>query len=394
MHEVDRAEIIAKRLQPWFGEEIEALYSLPPYKAKGVLMGTAVWGKEYIERFALYCLPSIGSPANLAALAGRCRIVLYCEAAAKPVLFRLTRWLARAEIDVQFISIPDWVMELTADFEQRFFVLGCTQNLLAHQAGRAGLGFHMLMPDHVYGQSYFANLMRLSEQHQAIAQAGVSTRIATAADELEKYRDPASGALNVPDLALGDIAATCMHPESRMHLMNKATIPEKMPKSHRLIWQGKDHVRIHSCHVNAAWLAPHLVRDAPIAFTSTMDCLLPEYVPGAEFYTPAIDDGMAYIEISSDKKPTLSTMVGADEMAEWVWNQVSFSTDFFPYFHRPMLLPTSPNAEGMEADEIDRQYKQVLSLLDERKAGMMEAFLQRRFGSRFEKDALQPEMVR
>jgi hypothetical protein len=125
-----------------------------------------------------------------------------------------------------------------------------------------------------------------------------------------------------------------------------------------------------------------------------MDCLLPEYVPGAEFYTPAIDDGMAYIEISSDKKPVLSTMVDADEMAEWVWNQVSFSTDFFPYFHRPMLLPTSHNAEGMEADEIDRQYKLVMSLLDERKAGMMEAFLQRRFGSRFEKDAMQPEMVR
>jgi hypothetical protein len=394
MHEVDRTEIIAKRLQPFFGEQIEELYSQPPSKTRGVLMGTAVWGKEYIERFAMYCLPSIGSPGNLAALAGRCRIVLYCEAAAKPVLFRLTRWLARAEIDVQFITIPDWVMELTADFEQRFFVLGCTQNLLAHQAGRSGMGFHMLMPDHVYGQNYFANLFRLSEKHQAIAQAGVSTRIATAADELEKYRDAASGALVVPDQALGDIAARHMHPESRMHLMNEASIPDRMPKSHRLVWLAKDHVRIHSCHVNAAWLAPHLVRDAPIAFTSTMDCLLPEYVPGADFITPAIDDGMAYIEISSDKKPTLSSMVGADEMAEWVFTQTSFTDDFWPYFKAPMLLPTSPNADGMEVDEIDRQYNQVLSLLDERKVGLMEAFLRRKFGNRFQQDAMMPEAVR
>jgi hypothetical protein len=392
--EADRSSLIAKRLQPFFGEEIEALYSAPPCKASGVLMGTAVWGKEYIERFGLYCLASIGAPANMAALKGRCRMVLYCEQAAKPVLFRITRWLARAEIDVQLMTIPPWVMELTQDFEQRFFVLGCIQNVLAHQAGRSGMGFHMLMPDHVYGQGYFANMFRLAEQHQAIAQAGVSTRIATAADVLEQYRDAASGALVVPDQALGDIAVQHMHPESRMHLMNDASIPDRMPKSHRLIWQAKDHVRIHSCHVNAAWLAPHLVRDAPIAFTSTMDCLLPEYVPNAEFVTPDLLDGMGYIEISSDKKPVLSSMVGPDEMAEWVWNQISFTADFTPYFAAPMELPTSRDDAGMEIAEIDRQYKQVMALLDERKAGLMQAFLQRRFGNRFQQDAMLPEAVR
>jgi len=48
----------------------------------------------------------------------------------------------------------------------------------------------------------------------------------------------------------------------------------------------------------------------------------------------------------------------------------------------------------MEDAEIDQQYERVLSLLNERKAGMMEQFLQRKFGSRFEKDALLPEAVR
>jgi hypothetical protein len=117
-------------------------------------------------------------------------------------------------------------------------------------------------------------------------------------------------------------------------------------------------------------------------------------VPNAEFVTPAIDDGMAYIEISSDKKPVLSTMVGPDEMAEWVWNQISFTSDFSPYFAAPMVLPTSHNAEGLETAEIDRQYAAVMALLDERKAGLMQAFLQRKFGSRFQQDAMLPEAVR
>jgi hypothetical protein len=109
---VDRYEVIVKRLQPWFDEENSHLYGEAPVRGEGVLIGCPVWGKEYIERFALYSLPSIGSPANLAALAGHCRMVPYFQTEARPVLFWLTRWLSRAGIDIQFRTIPDSVLKL------------------------------------------------------------------------------------------------------------------------------------------------------------------------------------------------------------------------------------------------------------------------------------------
>ena len=39
-------------------------------------------------------------------------MVLYVETEARPVLFRLTRWLSPAGIDIQFRTIPDWVLKL------------------------------------------------------------------------------------------------------------------------------------------------------------------------------------------------------------------------------------------------------------------------------------------
>lgn len=391
----DRIEHIAKRLQPWFDVEMYEIYSQPPVAAPAqlsLLMGFPVWGKEYIQRCALYNLASMASPANLAALKGRCRLVIYTENEARPVLFRLARWLNRAGVDLVFRVIPDWVLELTKEWESQFFVVGCVQNILAHMAGRAGFAFSMTMPDHVVGPQYYPNLFRLGRKHEAIYQAGLSIDIGQAAEEIEKYRAE-DGSISVPDIVLGDMAAKWLHPQSHAHLMNLATVPDKMPKSHRLIWQGKESIRIHSCHGNPIWLAPHLMRDAPIAFTSTMDCLLPEYVPG-EFYVPTPQDQMAFLEVSDFRKPELGHSVDADEFAEWVYNQTSFTEDYWPYFKRPSVMKCSLQPDGMDEAEIDRQYAQIMDVLAVRKERIMGEFLQRKFGSRFRQDAALPAMAK
>ena len=390
----DRAEHIAKRLQPWFDQEMYEIYGSPPDAPPGhwaqqhmtrLMMGFPVWGKEYIQRFVLYGLASIMAPPNLAALKGRCRVVIYTENAARPVLFRLTRPAHRAGIDFVFRNIPDWVLELTKEWESQFFVVGCVQNICAHMASRAGMAFSMTMPDHLVGPQFYPNLIRLGQKHEAIYQAGLSIEIGAAAEHIEQFRAE-DGSLSVPDIELGNLAAKHLHPQSHAHLMNLAKVPDHMPMSHRLIWQGKESIHIHSCHGNPIWLAPHLLRDPPIAFTSTMDCLTPEYVPG-EFYVPTPQDQMAFVEVSDFRKPELGQSVSADGFAEWVFNQTSFTDDYWPYFKRPSVMRCSPQPEGLDESEIDRQYAQVMEVLETRKGKMMSEFLQRKFGNRFQQDA-------
>ncbi len=395
----ERYRVIVDQMQPWFNSEMTELYSQQPaappnFMGQTLLMGCPLWGKDYIFRFIAYCMASLMAPANIAALKGRTRLVLYIPAAARPMLFRLTRPLVRAGVDIIFRDIPDWVMGLADDFNFQFAILGCVHNVVAHMAGRAGMAFHMLMPDHVYGHGYFPNLFSLAIKHDAIVQCGVSTNIDEAKDLLEAGRQP-DASLALSEVQLGDIAVKCMHQESKMHRMNESKIPDSMPKSHRLTWTGRDFLQIHSCHENPAWLAPQLVRDAPIAFTSTIDCLLPEYIPSqivegqliTKFYTPTIDDGLAFIEISPPTKLVLASRVDAAEFASWCWNQVSFTEDYWPYFKQPTVMRTSVNPDGLAKSVINQQLSQVYKILQDAKPLLMEQFLQRKFGNRFDRDA-------
>jgi len=413
----NRFSIVTKKLEPWFDEEMADLYSHGATRRPGdVLMGIPIWGKEFLERFSIWCLPTLGSPENIKALAGRCRLVIFRPPAARPLLFRLTNWLRRAGIEVQYRDIPDWVMaEMVAGedaspeereykYDLQFCMIGCVQNILAHMAGRDGMGFHMLMPDHVYAKDYFANMFRLAKNHDAIVQAGLSVNIETAAPVLEAYRnqDPAGGELVIPDRALGNVAVAHMHAESLALFMNHGNLKpgeERIPRGPRLIWQSKEALHIYSCFQNAVWLAPHLMANAPIAFTSTMDCLLTEFVPPGEsgeprIYIPKPSDGMGFIEVSPPEKRIFGKFVSAPQFCEWLWNRVNFTRDYWPYFKRPMVLETDLNPDMPFGFEVEEQFSQVMGMLEETRARFLDNFTDRKFASRFTREKLLPKVAR
>jgi hypothetical protein len=398
---------VAKKLEPWFDAEMAVLYGRPAaYRTDSVLMGCPIWGRTFIERFATWCLPSLASPGNLRALAGSCRLVIYAPAAARSMLFKRTAWLRMAGVELMFRPIPDALLAEMAPApdatpEQRaekyatqFCLIGCVQNLLAHQAGRDGMGFHMLMPDHVYAKDYFTNMRRLAEVHDAIAQAGISVDLEAAAPALEEHRDAESGALVLPDRALGALAAAHMHPECLALFMNHGSIPDKLPIGPRLIWQSPEALHVYSCFNNPAWLGPDLCANAPIAFTGTMDCLLPEFVPDDQFYVPTPADGMAFVEVSPPGKPVPGRWVSGSDYCEWWWARNSFVRDYHAYFKRPTIFETSPRDADMAgrpllaADEVRRQFVQVMDMLEASRARLLDNFTTKRFGSRFARDHL------
>jgi hypothetical protein len=278
-------------------------------------------------------------------------------------------------------------------YATQFCLIGCVQNLLAHQAGRDGMGFHMLMPDHCYAESYFSNMRRLARVHSAIAQAGLNVDLEAAAPALEEHRDAESGALVIADRDLGDIAAAHLHAESLALYMNHGSIPDKLPIGPRLIWQSPEALHVYSCFNNPAWLSADLCANAPIAFSGTMDCLMPEFVSGS-FHVPTPADGMAFVEVSPPGKPVPGKWVDGAAYCSWWWARNSYTRDYHAYFQRPTLMETSCHDADMagnllpDADEVRRQFSQVMDMLEASRSRNLDDFTTRRFGSRFARDRL------
>src|SRR5262245_35918922 len=100
-------------LEGWFGAEMARLYGRPPRRPdsrKPLLLGCPVWGKKYVDRFAHYCLPTLMSPRNAAALEGRTRMLIYTDADSFSEVWAYTRGLEARGIELQMILISPDVM--------------------------------------------------------------------------------------------------------------------------------------------------------------------------------------------------------------------------------------------------------------------------------------------
>lgn len=387
---VRHMQTMAPMLSEWFSHELMVIHSQMPQRNGGLLMGCPVWGDDYIRRMLLYSLPTLGTDANINALRDRCWLVLYSRAADRPYIWKMTRWLRQMGIHTIFRDIPEDLLKLAVIPEARYGLLGATQNILAHMAGHAGMGLHMYMPDHLYEAGYFESLMRLREQHDAIVQLGVSVNAATVRGPLQQFRDP-SGALVLPGVALGDLALEHMHDRSAKLMLNGADFPNELPDSQQWIWKGRDAVHLAGASQNPVYIAPHLCLDAPVAFTSTLDMLHVEYIPAhdgvPQFYVPGPEDGMSFFEMSDENRIPVE---GYANYTRWLyrsWSQVAFTDDYLPYLERRSLMPISPNEDGMEVEEIDRQHRQMMLMLRSGKREAMEIYFNGQNPARWERAA-------
>ena len=210
-------------LKRWFWGEMRRLTSLPSAPATGLLMGCPLYAltkedgtrdEDFIDRFFFFCLPSILAKRNAAVLQGNCTIVIATDEGSYERFWLMRRKLRQNHgIDCQIVIIPDDIMALVNDRPlNKYWLLGTVQQLLLQMAASAGQGFHMLMPDHIYSHAYFENLFRLSIQDgfEGLAQTGISADIEGVLPELEQYRTD-SGALEIPDVDLGDMGYRHLH---------------------------------------------------------------------------------------------------------------------------------------------------------------------------------------
>lgn len=357
-------------LEGWYGKEMSDLYRGQPWRGPGILMGCPVWGEKYLERFEKYCLPTIMSPKNHAALKGRCRMVLFTDMASYARLLHFTEGMETVGFDLDLRIIPQEIMAqlpppgAKADDPRhlnKYWILGVAGNVQVQMAKRAGMAFHMLLPDHVYEQDYFPNMFRLGAKYEGIAQTGISANVDGCGPELETYKQE-GGAITIPGRDLGDMGWRHLHKQTRASLMNDATIPDDLPESHLWTWQGRDKLHLYCCHMNAAYLSAAMCDKAPSRIPATIDAELPAFMP-KDFYVPTAEDGMTFIEVSDETKADNPKRVNAKKFAQFCWMKVRYGKQWMPYVERVCEVPIHPQATYMEADEIEAEHARLLAML-------------------------------
>jgi hypothetical protein len=339
-------QALIKELASWFSKVMDDLYEEWPDHIDGVLMGCPIWGKTYRERFEHYCLPTLAAPENLAALRGRCRLVLFSDGEGRSQLLRMLKPLEQHGIEFVLLTIPPAVLARAEERElDRYPILGCVQNMLIQMAGRYCMGLHMLMPDHSYPERYFPKMFALGEKYEAIVQCGLCVDIDSAKWEIEDYRT-ADKELIIPSHELGDLGWRHLHKRMRMLVVNNA--PDgKMPQSHFLMYQGRDRLRIHSPHMNPVWLSARLCLKAdlprePKTLIATIDTRLPALIDGTPVHIVQPEDEMMVIEVSDDTKAAPSKFVEFDDFAMRAWQQIGFSDSFDPLFNSGCEIAIAP----------------------------------------------------
>lgn len=350
-------------LEGFFGKEIHDLKSTTPWRSRGLLMGGVCWGEKYMDRLENLCLPSIMGPANYETLKGRCRLVLYTDMKSYARLDTMTEGLENVGIDVHLRLIPDELLKIhnTGDPFIKYWILGVAQNACIQMAKRAGMAFHQFHPDHIHEETYFPNLFRLSDSHEAIAQTSISASV-TAIPELEQFIAE-NGALVISGRDLGDIGYRHLHKQTRASLMNTAKLPDDLPESHLWTWQGRDKLNISCCHMNMAYLSPNLVQQATPRIPATIDAELPHFIKKTPFHVPTAEDGMTFIEVSDETKADNPRRVNSIDFAKHCWLKTRFSMDWWPYVERMCEIPIKPQAKFAHEAKIRKEHKLLMKML-------------------------------
>lgn len=348
-----------------FGNDMVELWNPFNMGARdGLLMGCPLWGADFIASFEKYCLPSILSAANIAALKGRCRLVLFTNADSFIRLVSIAKKIQQQGIEVGISIIqPEFFAELAAHRLNKYWVLGTLQNTLIQMAGKWGMSIHMLFPDVIYNREFFPNLERLGIEHGAVVLAGpVAMECAELCEEIEACRH--DGTLDIEARDLGNMGLCYLHPMQRVKVLNSRDLEKDMPAGTIwLAWAARTKFCIYTAHTNMAWLSAELCAAAPSRIPATIDAELPVFMP--RFYTPKADDGLAYLEINDpgSERAYSTERLPFARFAQGFWTNIKFDDRYMPFFNECCEVPVHDVPGGLDEEEIQRQHAYVVKRL-------------------------------
>lgn len=345
-------------LLDWYREERARIYSRSASRAGDLLIGTQVWDKKYLDRFARYLVPTMMAPANLAALSGRARMLIYTRAHEVEDVWKIVRILEANGIEIEVAMMPP-----LGDVKAQM-VLGTIHSAMMTAAGHWMMGLHATYADHLYSERYFPNLFRLIEKHpQGICHYSLSCQLEGAAPAIEKFRS--NGSLAIPAADLGTLAFQHQHQQTKPFIVNDLA-PGRMSPTAYLVWRGMDRLWLHCPHTNPVYLSPIdcLSLRTPNVKTvvAALDLRCP-YVFSRAPYVPTIEDNMQVIEVSDVSKEE-RTDASWEEFAKLTWAVMRWRDDFLPFWTRPSVLAIREHDKPyVEEEEARRQFAAIFDRL-------------------------------
>lgn len=323
--------------------------------AARMVMGTPVWGEPYTSDFLAYGLPSILASREALDAAGW-SLVLYVDDESWK---RLAPRFEVGDIPSQFRLIPGDIMAAVRENGQwKYPILAAVHNILIHEAGRLGAGFHMMVADGIYSEHYFANLLRLGAHHQAIPHTGFATERVPTLAALEPFLQ--GGVLRIPAPDLGQIGWDNLVTPWRGWALTEDM--DMMPEAHWMHARGTDRVHLHSAHQSAGWIGPDLCKRVTAPLGGTVDSELPRYMGNAPYATQLADE-MTMVALAGSSPQT-----GLTPFARYkteFWRFIGNNREFLPYMAQPCPVPlASLDPEQASVDELNARAARLMAALE------------------------------
>ena len=353
--------MVTKLIEEWHAWMLKE----PMLLQGGIVMGCPLWGEDYTDYFINYGLPSIVAPRNRMALENAdWQMVMFVDEQAEARLADIVD-----SQHVMLVRLPEDILAgIRIDPMYEYPLLAAVHNLLIHKARDIGAGFNMMVADCVYSEGYYANLLRLAKEHEAIADTSLVLS-ADAAPLLRAYRQK-DGSLSIPGWALGYLSVERMARAWKTWSMDGITDFEQMPCSHYVHVRSRDTVRVHCAHKNAAWMSNARCQKVEPGLGGTIDSELPRYLAGS-FYTPKITDDMVGVGFANDEGDgQVPLQAFADYKAEF-WRFIGGKDErprenhFLPYFTNPCEFPAPHDEQYPDGAELDARFGRLMEKLYE-----------------------------
>jgi len=354
-------------MNAWYDSEMAFLYGnryVPraSLQQNHILMAAPVWGVEFMETFVNYCIPSILAERNRKALASRCTLLLFTNRDSQRALLSTTHALSKYGIELVLRRIPDAVAdEINKDNMNKFWTLGVAHTLAIQHAVRYGMGFSMLVPDHIYSDHYYESLSNMQQQHDVILQTSITADIEGMRNGLTGARR-SDGSIEISAQELGELGFRHMHAQTKQYMIKPTDFPDKMPYTQFQVWTRKDSLAIYSGFFNPVWMSYAQCARIASASLSTLDTRMPD-MDIQKFAVPGLEQEMVYIEMSSSSKLAMAPVVGKNIWIDRAWEQMKYDPAYMPYRQAPSHVPIMIQDEYATDEQIITTQKQIDAML-------------------------------
>lgn len=345
----------------YYARGIESFSNIQP-ENDGILLAVSVWGEDYLKRFLNLVIPSLLEEKNIAALKQKkATILIHTDTNGRDSIcdHESIAQLIKSGIQVQFMLLDEDVIGLISTIpNSKYWHLGMTQSLHLQYAKSLNVDYHIMMSDMVYSAGYFDRLFKLNKP--IITHGCISSYEGDI--PLERFRKGFSISIEAKELMT--LSLKHAHLRANQHFVKSN---KKLPRSHLLIFEGKDRVHIMSPHQTIAYMSKDVIAKIPNRFFFTLDSELEKLTSGEPIYTPSYSDDLVVSEVSGMVESY--ARLECESVGEFCSRFKSRIPEesLYGLFLQPMTFPIDRNLLGdrwyMEEYEIEAMKKEIKTML-------------------------------